>query len=139
MLRCVAALAVVVTLISPSSVSFGQFDEDGDLIPGLLGTYVAGDHSVEQIDVTLSHSWGETAPDERLPEGPFSVTWQSQLLQREEVEYRFHAYLQGAVEVQVDGETVLIGSRDKPGWISGDPIELSFGLLEFEVTFEKTQ
>ncbi|MCA9024970.1 MAG: c-type cytochrome [Planctomycetaceae bacterium] len=140
MLRCVAALAVVVvTLVSPSRVSFGQFDEDGDLIPGLLGTYVAGDNSVEQIDVTLSHSWGEAAPDERLPEGPFSVTWQSQLLQREEVEYRFHAYLQGEVEVQVDGETVLIGSSDEPGWISGDPIELSFGLLEFEVTFEKTQ
>ncbi len=139
MSRCVAVLTVVVILLNASRVSFGQFDENGDLIPGLLGTYACGDKSVEHIDVTLSHDWGEASPDERLPVGPFSVTWQSQLLQRQDTAYQFHAYFQGTLDVQVDGETVLAGTRDEPGWISGEPVELSFGLLELEISFEKTQ
>ncbi|MEZ6050871.1 MAG: hypothetical protein R3C02_05680 [Planctomycetaceae bacterium] len=47
-------------------------------------------------------------------------------LQREEVEYRFHAYLQGEVEVQVDGETVLIGSSDEPGLDKGGSDRVEF-------------
>ena len=136
--RCVS-LSMILLLATLSNVSFGQFDEEGDLIPGLLGTYTAGDVSVERIDVTLAHDWATAAPDERLPLKPFMVNWQSQLLLRQESAFQFHAYVQGAIDVEIDGESVLSGESEQPGWISGEPIELSFGLLELEVTFRKTQ
>lgn len=136
--RCVL-LTMILLLATLSNLSFGQFDEEGDLIPGLLGTYTAGDVSVERIDVTLTHDWGTAAPDERLPLKPFTVNWHSQLLLRQESAFQFHAYVQGSVEVEIDGESVLSGESEQPGWISGEPVELSFGLLELEVTFRKTQ
>ncbi len=139
MLRCVSLLAVVVMAVLSVRAAFGQFDEDADLIPGILAEYTAAEKSSKRIDVTLSHDWGEASPDERMSAGPFAVTWQSQLLQRQETAYQFHAYLQGQVEVQVDGEPVLVGHSDQPGWVSGDAVELGLGLLELQVIFRKTQ
>ncbi|MCA9078494.1 MAG: PQQ-dependent sugar dehydrogenase [Planctomycetaceae bacterium] len=136
--RCVS-LSMLLLLAIVSNVSFGQFDEEGDLIPGLLGTITAGDVTIERIDVTLSHDWGTATPEERLPLEPFTVNWQSQLLLQQESAFQFHAYVQGAVDVEIGGESVLSGASEQPGWISGESVELSFGLLELEVTFRKTQ
>ncbi len=139
MLRMLAVLAALAVLVAFPCCLPAQFDEEADLIPGLLGTYVAGGRTIEKIDVTLSRDWGPSAADERLPAGPFTANWESQLLLRQEGTYVFHAFVQGEVSVHVDGETVLDGQRAEPGWISGDPVELDFGLLELEVEFRKTQ
>ncbi len=139
MVRSIAVMAAFAVLIACPCRLPAQFDEEGDLIPGLLGTYAAGGRTVEKIDVTLSHDWGASAAEERLPAAPFTVNWASQLLLRQEGTYVFHAYVQGEVSMRVDGETVLDGGRAEPGWISGEPVELDFGLLELEVAFRKTQ
>lgn len=138
MTRWRPALVAMVLCVAAPSRGFAQSAEDADLIPGLLGTYSSGAKTVEKIDQTLSHDWGAAAPDECLPHGPFTVKWDSQLLMRQETSYVFHAYVQGAISVDVDGESVLTGERDQPGWISGDPVELSFGLLELAIEFRKT-
>jgi mono/diheme cytochrome c family protein/glucose/arabinose dehydrogenase len=131
-----AALLFVLTWVRPAAA---QFEEDGDLIPGLLGRYQAGSVTIERVDPGLSHDWEDAPPDERLPPGPFEVAWSSQLLLREESAFTFHAYVQGSVKVQIDGETVLAGDRADAGWVHGDPVELSFGLLELAVNYRKTQ
>ena len=121
-----------------SAPARAQFDEEADLIPGLVAKYEAGGRTVERIDVDLSHDWRDAPPDRRLPYGVFNGTWSTGLLLREEGPYTFHAYLQGAVTIKIDGDTVLDAESNTPGWVSGDPIDLDFGLLELEVVFRKT-
>jgi mono/diheme cytochrome c family protein/glucose/arabinose dehydrogenase len=133
---CLAGILLVAGLASPAARA--QFDEDADLIPGLVARYTAGKQSIERIDTSLSHDWGMSAPDPRLPRGHFDAEWTSGLLLREEGTYTFHAYLQGKISVEIDGEVVLEADRPAPGWVSGEPIELDFGLLDLAVRFERT-
>jgi mono/diheme cytochrome c family protein/glucose/arabinose dehydrogenase len=129
---CLVAILTLTTLVS---AAHAQFDEEADLIPGLVAKYTAGDQTIERIDVDLSHEWATDAPDPSLPAAPFTAAWSSNLLLREEGTYTFHAYVQGHVAVEIDGEPVLQAQRDQPGWVSGEPTELDFGLLELNVTF----
>src|SRR5690606_4918082 len=131
---CLAGILILAGL-AWSPAARAQFDEDADLIPGLVARYTAGDRSLERIVVDLSHAWDVEAADPRLPAEPFSATWSGNLLLREEGTYTFHAYLQGDVAIELDGETLLQAQRDEPGWVSGEPVDLDFGLLEFQVTF----
>lgn len=124
-------------LLFPTLAS-AQFDEEGDFPPGLLARYSASGRTVERIDPDVSFVWNDSAPDPRLPAGPFNAEWTSLLLVRQDGQYRIHAYLQGEAAVQIDGKTVLTGRRSKPGWISGAAFPMSFGEKSFHVTFRKT-
>lgn len=128
-----------VLLIVNSVPKFAQFDDDDDFPPGVVARYSAGNKTIVRIDSDIAFVWEESAPDQRLPLGPFTANWKSQLLIKREGRYRFHAYLVGAIDVQLDGKTVLKATANKPGWVSGSEIELGFGEKLLDVSFQKTQ
>lgn len=113
-------------------------DDDDEQPPGLLARYQVNQAVVERVDPDIAFQWDTAAPDERLPSGKFTAQWSGTLLLRSADKYRFHAYLQGQVRLQINGQTVLEGAADTPRWISGDEAPLSFGDQPFELTFVKT-
>ncbi len=115
---------------------FGQFEDE--FPPGLHATYSAGGKTVHRIDPDISFAWGESAPDSRLAAGLFQANWSSLLLVRQEGRYRIHAYLQGAVNVSLDGVAVLQADSPEPGWVSGELFDLDFGEKELTAQFRKT-
>jgi len=121
------------------AIVHAQFDEDDDLARGLLARYTAGQRSIQRVDATVSHIWESAAPDPRLPSGPFEAVWDGTLLIRQQTHYQIHAYLQGEVDVEIDGQDVLSGKMSETGWISGPVVELDFGEKQLHVTFRKIE
>ncbi len=112
--------------------------EESDFPPGLLAVYRAAQTRIERLDPQISFDWGTDSPDVRLPAGPFEVNWSGLFLVKGEGKHRFHAYLQGEVELLLNGETVLKGASEKPQWINGENVELEFGEQEIEVRYKKS-
>lgn len=122
-------------------LAYAQDEEDpeeSDYPPGLLATYRAGETEIQRIDPQISFSWNQERPDIRLPSGPFSAEWSGYFLMKAPGEYRFHAYLEGEVEVRLDDRIVLQGKSDEPQWLTGDQHEFSFGDFPIQVTYKKT-
>jgi len=113
------------------------YAEDTDFLPGLLARYTAGGKNIERIDPNVAFVWQADAPDTRLAEGPFEVTWEGQLLLRRVGRYRIHAFLQGEVDVRLNATQILSGRSRDAAWISGDEYPLTAGELPLEVTFRK--
>ena len=123
----------VVALLATSQATL-LADEDEDFPPGLEATYTVGESTVRRIDYTLSFDWGGSAPDERLPVGPFAATWSANLLARSAGMHRFHAFVAGDVEITIDGESVLQASSAY-GFNSGEPFDLAAGDHAIEVIY----
>ncbi len=118
---------------------FGQVESEEDFPPGLLGQYTASGKTIERIDSSVAFDWGKASPDARLPEGVFSAQWNGVLLVRQAGTYQLSAFLQGEVDVEFDGHTVLQGQSQTAGWITGKPFELRFGDQPLRIRFRKTQ
>jgi len=112
--------------------------EESDFPPGLLAVYRTAQTKIERLDPQISFDWGNDSPDVRLAAGPFEASWTGLFLVKGDGKHRFHVYLQGEVELLLNGKTVLKGSSDKPKWINGKDIELEFGEQEIEVKYRKT-
>ncbi len=112
--------------------------EESDFPPGLLAVYQTGQTKIERLDPQVSFNWGSDSPDVRLAAGPFEANWTGLFLVKGDGKHRFHVYLQGDVELLLNGETVLKGSSDQPQWINGKDVELEFGEQEIEVKYKKT-
>ena len=112
--------------------------EESDFPPGLLAVYRTAQSKIERLDPQVSFDWGSDSPDVRLAAGLFEANWTGLFLVKGECKHRFHVYLQGDVELLLNGETVLKGSAKKPKWISGKDVELEFGEQEIEVKYKKT-
>ncbi len=136
--RILRATVFLTALMAAGRSVCAQFDEAADLLPGLLGVYSVDDAVVERLDPMVSFDWGGAMPDERLPTGQFEVSWTSQLLMREEALVTFHAFVDGSVSMDIDGQTVLKAETSTPAWVSGEPVELTFGFLELDVRFART-
>jgi mono/diheme cytochrome c family protein len=117
-----------------------QDDDDARraLPPGLLATYTGGAATARRIDPDVSFAWDRDVPDERLPAGPFAARWEGLLLVRQEGRVRFHAYLEGEVELRLDGKPALVGGAPRPEWRSGPEISVASGERAIEVLFRKT-
>ena len=124
----------------------GQADEevlpevDDEYQPGLVATYVSGTTTVERIDSDIAFDWGEGSPDARLAAGAFTATWAGNILLRQPGQYRWHAYVTGAIRVTLDGRDVLVGGSGgtKPRWISGKATALKFGEQPLKVSYRRT-
>ncbi len=120
------------------SVAIRAEDDENETVPGLVGSYRAGRTTIRRIDPEIAFDWKSDAPDPRLARGPFSVRWSGQLLVREAIPLRLHAFVQGNVAVTVDGRSALSGWREAAGWISGDAIELGLGEKPISITFDSS-
>ena len=129
---------VSVLVLCALSAAIRADDDENDTVPGLVGTYRADRTSIRRIDPEVAFDLKTDAPDPRLARGPFSVRWSGQLLVREAIPLRFHAFVQGNVAVTVDGRSALTGRREAAGWISGDAIELGLGEKPISITFESS-
>lgn len=76
----------------------------------------------------------DEAPDPRLPAQGWRARWTGVLEVLYPGEHRFGATASGALTVRVGDQTVLATPADG-GEVVGGPIELAFGLHEFEVDF----
>lgn len=123
---------------SSTACAQGQ-EEDEDFASGLLAKYAAGGKTVERVDSGVQFAWQNSSPDARLPVGPFEVTWSGQLLVKSEGQHTFHLYLVGDATVLLNGQPVVAGKREAPGWVSGPETVLDFGERKLEVRFRKTQ
>lgn len=119
------------------TIGLAQVDESDDLPAGLLGTYQAGDKTVERIDSGVSFIWKDAAPDARLVSDKLSVEWRGVLLVQQPGTYRLHTFVAGKVDVQLDGTSVVAGESATAKWISGDEFSPELGLRELSVRFEK--
>ena len=140
-------LWLCVTLLFTASAA--AQDEDDELPPGLLATYTtkrdgaqgdtaAKNQSVQRVDPDIAFVWDNASPDERLAAGPFRAEWSGRILLRGEGRTRWHAFVQGKVEVRIDDKVVVSGETEKPTWVSGNEVELGFGEKPFSVTFTRT-
>lgn len=114
-----------------------QDGDDDELIPGLMAKYSAAGKSVEFVESDISQAWDAAAPDERLQAGPFEAVWSGQILIQSEGAHRWHAFMQGRVEIEIDGRSVLKADSAKPAWRMGDAIDVGVGLKPFRVRFAK--
>ncbi len=108
------------------TMGFAQEDDD-ELRPGLRATYRSGDVAVTQIDRDVAVRTGTGALDPRLTDGPLDASWTGQILLRTEEKYRFHAFVHGQVTMRVAGKEVLTATAERPQWISGPEVVLTFG------------
>lgn len=108
--------------------------EDSDYPPGLSARYQAGDTEIERVDADIAFDWQAGRADSRLADGPVSVDWTGYFLMKAPGKYRFHAYLQGELRIELDERTVLEASADSPRWVSGPELEISFGELPLEAS-----
>ena len=134
--RCLC-LALLMVSSSFARIALAQDDED-ELLPGLLAEYSTQSHSVRRIDPDIAFVWGKAAPDERLATGPFTAKWSGRVLLRGEGKTRWHAFVQGKVDVRIDDKVVVRGEADKPAWLSGEEFDFGFGEKPFAVTFTRT-
>ena len=127
-------------LLLSNATSFAQFDETAELPKGLVASYSVGDHTVERLEEAISYDWGASMPDRRLgsADRAFNGQWKSQLLVRQESTHRIHAFVQGAVSVEINGEVVLKAESETPGWVSGEEFTPDVGFQPLSVKFEKT-
>ena len=131
-------LAAVVAACIQLPVAKAQFDEDDDLVPGVIVQFESDGREVSRVVEDIAADWGDSAPDLRLTPGPFSAEWKSQLLIQQTGQHQLHAYVQGRISIEVDGKQVLRGEADAPRWISGGEFEPSPGLRPLSVRFEST-
>jgi hypothetical protein len=126
-------------LLLSHATSHGQFYETAELPKGLVARYSAGDRSIERLEEAISYDWGTSLPDRRLgsADGKFKGQWKSQLLVRQEGKHRIHAFAQGAVSVEINGEVVLKAESRTPGWLSGEDFTPDVGFQSLSVQFEK--
>lgn len=128
-------LMAVATLLLPLPAQ-AQFDEDDELVPGVLVTFESGDESASGIVEDIAVDWDKSTPDPSLPSGPFSADWRSQLLVQQTGLHKLHVFVQGRVSIEVAGKRVLEGESDTPQWISGEEFEPDTGLNPLSVQFE---
>ncbi|MCA9116610.1 MAG: c-type cytochrome, partial [Planctomycetaceae bacterium] len=136
--QLLAAGLFLLAAVQPAGPAFGD-ELDDEFPPGLFAEYTAGGTTVRRVDSTIAFDWADLSPDSRLPAGPFTAHWESELLVRQDGPHRLHVWVQGKVQVQLDGEDVLTGQRKDAGWLSSDAFEPGFGEHTLEVTFEKTE
>ncbi len=137
---------LAVVLACTIAGAFQPATDEDELQPGLVARYQAGaaaatantPAAIERVDADVQFAWGEGSPDPRLAADRFSAKWTGRVFIRKDGEYRFHVWTQGAVTVRVNGQIVLEGQRDEPGWIDGKPEPLDFGELPLEIRFQKT-
>lgn len=144
-LRWCAIIIAIVFLSQPSFAGNQAPDEDDDeqkvQYPGIWGTYSAAGKSISRRDADVAFVWGEQSPVQQLPAGPFEVQWQGKLLIRPPGKYRFHARVQGQLEVTFNGQKVLEASTKdakSPQWVSGPEAELEYGQHPLSVSFRST-
>lgn len=126
-------------LAAPASAQLlNEETEDSDYPPGLSARYQAGDTEVERVDADIAFDWQAGRADSRLAAGPISVDWTGYFLMKAPGKYRFHAYLQGDLRIELDERTVLEASADSPRWVSGPELEISFGELPLEASYRQT-
>lgn len=113
-------------------------DDDDELVPGLLAKYSVGKRSVELMTESLSLDWDNSAPDPRLPSGPFMAEFSGQLLVQHEGATQWFVYGQGAVEIEVAGQKVLSGRLDQIGWLKSNDPATCIGVQPFKVRFDRT-
>lgn len=130
-------LALLPILLIAALVCPAAAQEDDEQRPGLIGVYKAGPRTITRVDDDIAFHWENSSPDIRLPTAPFEVTWTGQIVIQSDEPIRFHADLQGAIEVRVDDEIVLKGESKDRGWIQGEPKSLSLGFRDLKVTFKK--
>jgi mono/diheme cytochrome c family protein len=128
-------VAFLATLVLTSPLRAQDEDDEEPTIPGLLTEFSAEGTTVERFDPGLNYDWGKSAPDPRLPKGPFLASWQGMLVTKQTTKYRFHAWLHGDVTMILEGRTVLAAERKTPGWVSGDVHDLKSGEHELDVSF----
>lgn len=112
--------------------------EDGFFPRGLVAKYTAGKSSITRIDDNIQLKWKNQSPDQRLTADSFSATWHGMLLIQDDADFRFHAFLQGDIEMTVNGASVLQASHTKPEWVSSKSVPLVFGETPISVAFKKT-
>ena len=117
----------------------GLAQDDDDFRPGLIAEYRSGETRIERVDADVAFAWENASPDQRLPAAPFEATWRGFVLIRLEAKHRLHAFVQGEVSIELDGQRVLHGSAKQPQWISGDEFVPGFGERPLVVTFRKTE
>lgn len=138
-LRRLLSLIFLNQLVISALLAAPPDEDDEEFRPGLVAEYRAGERFVTRIDPDVAFAWDEAAPDARLSAERFEGTWRGFLLVRQEGRHRLHAFVQGDVTVELDGQRVLHGSAKQPQWISGDEFAPGFGERPLVVTFRKTE
>lgn len=133
----IAPFTALCSWVAAAEFAVAQVDEDEEFPPGLLAVYEADGRRVERIDPDIAFDWGTATADPRLSAGPFTATWTGQLLVRERGRYKIHIYLQGNIEISIDGKRVASDRRDKAGWITSNDINLSFGEKRLRVAYRR--
>ncbi|MFV0443239.1 MAG: PA14 domain-containing protein [Planctomycetaceae bacterium] len=125
---CLLAIDVVV----PADDLF-----DG-LTPGLMATYSAGDAQRTRVDADVSFNWGSASPIPELPRGAAHVEWDGVMLVKSDTSYQFSAFVQGHVQIEVDGHTVLSADSPQAAWQQGPATPLTFGFLPIKIAYDST-
>jgi len=112
--------------------------EPDQLRPGLIATFTAEDGTtVRRRQRQIAHHWAGAAPDQRLPKGEFSANYRGRVWIQVPGEYRFSVYAVGKVRLTLAGKPILAGQAAAPRWQHSEPVDLEFGFLPIDLTFQK--
>lgn len=126
------------TSAEDAGLACDQNSDEEQYAPGLVADYNdAGGNTCRRIDPAIAFAWQERSPDPRIVDREWSATWAGQLLVLAPGEYRLHLYVAGDVALEINGEQILAGPRDKPGWLASPPIELAFGHHALRIRYQR--
>jgi glucose/arabinose dehydrogenase/cbb3-type cytochrome oxidase cytochrome c subunit len=132
----------LLALLSISLLNFSAAQEDDEepYLPGLIATYRDSNSlSVQRIDRAISFSRQNRPPDRRLVAGHFTANWQGRLLSQANGAYKLYAYVAGHVRITLNEIVLLEAIAQKPAWVAGGPLDLSYGYHDLRVEYESSE
>ena len=137
-------MGMIVFFFLFTSVTSGDEAEDRvessdtlEFIPGIVVTYeMSNGDSITRIEQDLGGSLTEDSLA-RFPDFPEQVRWDGFVFARPEGEFRFYGFVQGTLELEIDGITVFEMKTDQPRWVASTPINLEYGHRRLRMIYDK--
>ncbi|MCA9188470.1 MAG: c-type cytochrome [Planctomycetales bacterium] len=113
--------------------------EDADYLPGVTAHYEAvrsGGARRVVVESRVSHVWHEQGPVDRDLNHRFRATWEGVLLFQPAGTYQLHAFVNGRVEIDIEGRRVLQADRQTEGWCATEEVAMPYGWHAVRIRFE---
>ncbi|MGD9723202.1 MAG: c-type cytochrome [Pirellulales bacterium] len=135
---CWLAVASFTLLGAGAAAQDPDEDEDNPYRAGAISRYEQPGGLSHRALAEVVHLSADEVAALPLSPGPFSATFEAQLLVQSPGAHRVLVYAAGHVQVKLAGTTVLDAAAAEPKWLDSAAIDLPFGFQALEVRYRRT-